>query len=197
MFNGECLELRYIISYMDREKIINKIYSSVPILVLLYGLPFGIIMYFVSNYHSIVGLIAATVGGVLFGISMAYFQKKRFKGQLQVMDDTKVAKIETLDTYLNRTELPTTKPEKDKLIGYMKKLEYKQKILNERLYPHKYSKISIYGLITLFFIFTFSMKELRYLAVVYPIVIAISLYGEYKNKVMKERIAAMRRKMDE
>lgn len=178
-----------------KRQTVRKLLTSIPGLTILYGLPFGLLMFFIQG-PSHTSPFGSYVSGVVFGVAMAFVTRKKNIKNLNEADALRLKKSETLDSYLKKGIVPNTKAETARLEEYMSFVESHQQKIQTRYYPKKYSKLYTYLLLTSFFLLTlFALDNLRWLAIIYPLVIAIGLYGELKQKALKKQISDMRHKL--
>jgi hypothetical protein len=182
---------------MNRFIIIKRIYSSITLLTLLYGLPFGLIMSIISIntlersiYTSIIG---GLTGGLVFGLLMAITQKKFFNRYIDFPDSLLLADNKVFDTYIKNGALPKSYEEKIALSAYMDSVEKNFDSIDKKLYPNKHSKMLSFGFLILFFFITLASDRLRVLAVIYPIIMIIFVYGIYQRNKKLKKISFLRK----
>ncbi len=170
----------------------RKLFTTIPGLTLLYGLPFGLFMY-VTSGTSLGALVGGVIAGLFFGITMAYFTRNKNEANFDFAERVNVRKSKQLNTYLKQGVAPTDQNEIEKLKKYMSLHEKRYEELNARYYPKKYSKLATYVLISVLFMVTITvLSNYKWIAVVYPIVLVIGLYGEYRQRTLMKQIKIMR-----
>ena len=180
---------------MTRLQVAKRVYESNLALPIVYGLPFGLLTYFVSEQRAAASLPVHLVGGLFFGLIVNMTQRKRLLQNITVMQTVKASQNKKFNTYLKQAQLPASEAEKQQLKAYLDTLESNQRLVHKISYPKKYSRLYTYGFLLLFFVATLSIKNLRLLALIYPAVALLGGYGEYKNVLQARRIAALRNKL--
>jgi uncharacterized membrane protein YkvI len=183
---------------MNRNKIITKIYSSIFLLTLLYGIPFGLIMSIFSfneNFSPTASVIGGLVGGLLFGVSMALTQKKLLHKYINLPLATEPTDAKKYKQYIKSNIVPNSKKDKQELLKYMSSVEENYKKMQQIYYPKKNSRLTTYIILGLFFIATLLNDRFRLLAFIYPLIIIIGLLGELRMKHTLEKINEIRARM--
>jgi uncharacterized membrane protein YiaA len=188
-------DLAGVKNVMNRLQVIKKIYSSTWIFTIIYGLPFGLLTYILSNKRDHSTIVLYLVGGLLFGALMNLSQRKRFKKVINIAEAKNIDKNKTFNSYLKHSQVPESKTERQELLSYMDKLESHRKTIQSTYYSKPHSKRKNYVILTLLFIGTVTIQRLRVLAIVYPVIMGIGLYGEYHERTITGRIANMRDKL--
>jgi hypothetical protein len=109
-------DLAGVKNVMNRLQVIKKIYSSTWIFTIIYGLPFGLLTYILSNKRDHSTIVLYLVGGLLFGALMNLSQRKRFKKVINIAEAKNIDKNKTFNSYLKHSQVPESKLSSPRII---------------------------------------------------------------------------------